>query len=172
MGHHFNQMNLEFAKLNAIKHVLVSPYHPASNGAAERSVRIVKESLKKQVLQGIKGMSMKHRLANVLLRYRTTPHSVTNCTPAELLMKRQLRTRLSLVTPDLAKNVEEKQIKQKLYFDQGKKNRQMNVGDNVFVRNMRGLKSTSEKWVYGVIVDVVVQDLILLNVVMMSNMSM
>ena len=41
-----------FIRQNSIKHTLVPPYHPASNGAAERSVRMVKEALVKQVLQG------------------------------------------------------------------------------------------------------------------------
>ena len=41
-----------FTRQNGIKHILVPPYHPASNGAAERSVRVVKAALEKQVLQG------------------------------------------------------------------------------------------------------------------------
>ena len=59
-----------FTRQNGIKHILVPPYHPASNGAAERSVRVVKEALEKQVLQGTGSMTMKHRLANFLIKYR------------------------------------------------------------------------------------------------------
>ncbi|CAB4030743.1 Transposon Tf2-9 poly, partial [Paramuricea clavata] len=99
---------VEFMTKNGIKHTLVPPYHPQSNGAAERSVRVVKEALAKQVIQGTQGVSMKHRLANFLLRYRTTPHSTTGVSPGELMMKRRLRTRLSLVKPDLAQVVEGK----------------------------------------------------------------
>ena len=60
---------------------------------------------------------MEHRLVDFLLRYGTTPHSTTGTTPAELLMKRRLRTRLSLVKADLAQEIENKQSKQKQYKD-------------------------------------------------------
>ena len=40
-----------FLRQNGVKQTLVPPYHPASNGAAERSVQILKRSLEKQVLQ-------------------------------------------------------------------------------------------------------------------------
>jgi hypothetical protein len=103
----------DFMSKNGIKHTLVPPYHAASNGAAERSVRIVKEALAKQVLDGKKGMSMKHRLANFLIKYRTTPQSVTGRTPAELMVKRQLRTRLSLIKPNLAQVVAKQAIEAK-----------------------------------------------------------
>ena len=42
----------EFAERNGIKHTLVAPYHPASNGAAERMVRVVKEAFTKHVVEG------------------------------------------------------------------------------------------------------------------------
>ena len=61
-----------FMRENGIRHTLVPPYHPGSNGAAERSVRVVKGALEKQVLQGTGGMTMKHRLANFLIKYRST----------------------------------------------------------------------------------------------------
>ena len=91
-------------------------YHLQSNGAAERSVRMVKEALLKQVLESNKARPMEHRLADFLLRYRTTPHSTMDATTAELLMKRRLRirSRLSLVKPDLAQEIENKQSKQDL----------------------------------------------------------
>ena len=104
--------------------------------AVERLVMVLKEALVTQNLEGNKSRSMKHRLAVFLLRYRTTPHSNTGATPAELSMRRRLRTRLSLVKQDLAQVVERKQNKQKEYKDlKCHKDRQFLENDTVRVRN-------------------------------------
>jgi len=128
----------QFMRKNGIKHKLVPPYHPQSNGAAERSVRVVKDALFKQVLEGKKGIPMKHGLGNFLFRYRTTPHGTTGVTPAELMVKRRLRTRLSLIKPNLAQRVENKQEKQKMYKDLKCKRERSSVrNDRVRVRHSR-----------------------------------
>lgn len=57
---HFTSTNFaEFTCKHGIKHILVPPYHPESSEAAESSVRVVKDALIKQVLEGTKGISMK-----------------------------------------------------------------------------------------------------------------
>ena len=128
----------EFISKNGIKHTLVPPYHP------QRSVRVVKEPLVKQVLEGNTNMSIKHRLANFLLRYCTTAHSTTGVTPAELLMRRRLRTRLSLVKPDLAQVVESKQNKKKKYKDfRCHREREFEEKDAVRVRNTQSSGNNS-----------------------------
>lgn len=59
-GPHFTSTNFaEFTCKHGIKHILVPPYHPESSEAAKRSVRVVKDALIKQVLEGTKGISMK-----------------------------------------------------------------------------------------------------------------
>ena len=75
---------------NNVVRYKTAPYDPASNGAAENAVRSFKGKFK--VL--IKGkMSRQEALVRYLFYYRTTPHSTTGRTPAELHVGRQLRTR-------------------------------------------------------------------------------
>ena len=58
-----------FMKMNGIKHTLTPPYHPASNGAAERSVQILKQAFRKHVAlyhEGQPKLMIELRLANLL----------------------------------------------------------------------------------------------------------
>ena len=71
----------EFLRRNGVKHTTSAPYHPASNGLAERAVQVIKRGLKK-VTEGTMGS----RLAKVLFAYRITPQSTTGLAPAELLL--------------------------------------------------------------------------------------
>ena len=138
-----------FMQRCGIKHTRVAPYHPASNGAAERSVQILKRALEKQVLEGKGKLTIKQRLANFLIHYRNTPHSVTGKSPAESFLKRKPRTRLSLLKPNLAQKMEEKQLKQKLSHDKGAfKARSFKKNDVVRVRNhIAGI----ERWRRGIV---------------------
>ena len=114
----------------------------------------MKEALVKQVLEGNKSRSMKHILEDFLLRYRTTPHSTTVAVPAELLVRRRLRTRLSLVKPYLAQEIESKHSKQKEYKDlKCHKERLFSENDIVRVRNMQA-ESNTERWILGKVVKV------------------
>ena len=97
---------------------------------------------------------MKQRLANFLFRYRTTPRSTTGVTPAELMVKRRLRTKLSLIKPNLAQVVENQQQKQKMYKDlKCKRERSFVRNDSVRVRNSRA-NSKTDKWIPGTVIKV------------------
>ena len=89
-----------------------APYHPSTNGLAERAVQIIKKGLKK-VTHG----SVKSRLAKILLAYHTAPHNSTGDTPAKLLLNRNLRTQLDLLRPNTAARVESKQLDRKRSHD-------------------------------------------------------
>ena len=91
-----------FCKQNGIKHILTSPYHPSSNGLAERAVQTFKSAVVR--MEG----PMDVRLSRFLFRYRVTPQSTTGLSPSQLLMGRRLRTRLDLLHPDVAVRIDEK----------------------------------------------------------------
>ena len=131
---------------NGIRHTLSAPYHPATNGAAERFVQTFKHSMK--AAERDPG-TMVQKLARFLLMYRTTPHSTTGVTPAELFLKRSLRTRLDLLRPSVQGHVETKQMDQKRFHDTGSVDRNFDVGQTVLVRNLRD----GPKWLQGVIVE-------------------
>ena len=103
----------------------------------------------KQVLEGNRAWSLKHMLADFLLKSRTTPHSTTGISPAEVLMKHRLRTRLSLVKPTLAQAIETKQESKEEYKDlKNHWERQFSENDTVRVRNSQA-NDNSEKWILG-----------------------
>ena len=125
---------------NGIKFTRVPPYHPASNGAAERSVHTVKVALTKQVLDGkASTLTVEHRLANFLILNRSTPHTVTGQSPAVLFLGWQIRNCFTLLKPSLNRAVEEKQVKQKEYHDEWRvKLREFKLNELVLVRNWQG----------------------------------
>ncbi|XP_043246354.1 uncharacterized protein K02A2.6-like isoform X1 [Amphibalanus amphitrite] len=74
---------------NRVCHRTIEPRHSQGNGLAERVVKEVK-----LVLQRDAGDGWELALSKWLLRQRTTPHSTTTVTPAELMLGRKLKTRL------------------------------------------------------------------------------
>ena len=72
----------DFCKFNGIKHSLTPPYHPASNGAAEHSVQVIKQGMRKMG----SAITIEKRLAQFLLIYQSTPHTTTGMKPDELFL--------------------------------------------------------------------------------------
>lgn len=133
-----------FLKMNGVQHTRSSPYHPATNGEAERFVRTFKEAMKTS--RG-DGLTLPHRINNFLLTYRTTPHMTTRTPPCELLMGRSLRTRWDLLKPGTDETVRRRQANQKAQHNQHARLRCLSIGASVMVRNF----SSGPDWVPGVV---------------------
>ena len=138
----------QFLKQNGVKFTHIPPYHPASNGAAKHSVQTTKGVLAKQVLDvKTSKLSLQHPLANFLIMYCSTPHTVTGQSPGHLFLGRQIRNCFTLLKPNLSKAVEEQQLKQKQHHDNGRvKYREFKLNDMVLVRNWR---HGVERWIPG-----------------------
>ena len=135
-GPQFTSSTFEaFCKNNEICHKRSAPYHPSTNGEAERFVQSFKKGLR------IETGDLQITLCKFLMHYRPSPHASTGKTPAELMFNRNIRTRLDLLHPlpekmnDQADNSEVK-------------TRQLKVGDLVWARSYH----TEQKWIPGKIV--------------------
>lgn len=130
---------LEFTKKNGIRHVFSAPYHPASNGQAERAVRTVKESLK-----CMSDGDIETKLRRLLFKNHITPQTTTGHSPAELLFKRRLRSPLTLLRPDLNARVEAKNV-----VGSGR-TRSFEANEPVWALNF----GRGEKWMAGNVLEV------------------
>ncbi|KAG8174287.1 hypothetical protein JTE90_020774 [Oedothorax gibbosus] len=121
----------EFIKRNGIRHLFTAPYHPSSNGQAERAVQFVKNRLKK-----VSNGSLSVRLSRILMNFRRTPLALHGISPAEIMLGRQIRCRLDLVhSPSPNSNALEAPHKS------------FQNGEEVYIRNY----ASGERWVPGVI---------------------
>ncbi|KAG5866523.1 hypothetical protein JTB14_019634 [Gonioctena quinquepunctata] len=115
-----------FLTNNLIRRARIAPYHPASNGQAERMVQTTKHFFKM-----LKDGDIKTKLARFLMQQHSTPISTTGNSPAEILMNRKLQTRLSSLHP----KVLETSKNQTLEEDAPEVMRQFRAKDPVFARN-------------------------------------
>ncbi|XP_060110986.1 uncharacterized protein LOC132583340 [Heteronotia binoei] len=123
----------EFLQRYLIRHIRSAPFHPATNGQAERMVRTTKEALGR-IVQG----DWDHRLAAFLFENRITPNLVTGVSSAELLMGRKLITRLDRLHPGRASDIRgSPEIREAA--------RGFFVGDPVYARNY----ANGPEWVAG-----------------------
>ncbi|XP_043232594.1 uncharacterized protein K02A2.6-like isoform X1 [Amphibalanus amphitrite] len=135
-----------FCTQNGITHLRTAPLSPKSNGLAERAVQTVKQGLRKQ------GNGTLHtKLARVLFTYRSSPHSTTGVTPAELMTGRRMRTRLDCMLPSLQDRVVSSQWKMKERYDRQAQRRTILPGMSVLVSQVSGLAGVGRttRWLPG-----------------------
>lgn len=125
----------QFLRMNGIVHKMGAPYHPATNGQAERYVQTMKQKLKS--LKCTK-MQLNVELCNILLVYRKMIHPTTGQSPAMMMFGRQIRSRIDLMLP---KN---EVVSAKNYIV-----REFKVGDRVRVRDFL----SADKWKFGKIAE-------------------
>ncbi|XP_059053034.1 uncharacterized protein K02A2.6-like, partial [Achroia grisella] len=129
----------KYLKSCGIRQILVPPYHPSSNGQAERTVQTVKNKLRKRTSE-----PWHVRLPNLLYGLRATPNSVNEKTPAELLNNRRFRTQFDYLNPlsyktDRKLSANENNEKLKV--------RSFEIGESVYVRNY----SKGPRWLRGMV---------------------
>ena len=131
VGHEY----VEFLKKNGIKQIRTAPYHPSSNGQAERYVRTFKEAMKSLATGDVET-----KLNRMLFKYRVMPHSTTGSSPAELMFNRQLRSPFSLLQPSKGYRTKEPN-------SSATGLRNLEEGDRVWAKNF----GKGERWLAGVV---------------------
>lgn len=125
----------QFLRMNGVVHKMGAPYHPATNGQAERYVQTIKQKLK--ALKCYKSQ-LNQELCNILLTYRKMIHPYTGKSPSMLVFGRQIRSRLDLL---LSKN--------NIPNNPEIAVRQFRDGDRVRVRDFL----SQIKWKFGIIAE-------------------
>lgn len=85
-----------FYRKNGIIHITSAPYHPATNGQAERMVQELKRALAKGGKEELQCI-----LARFLFKQHTTVHMSTGKTPAVMLFGRELPSLITRLVPPM-----------------------------------------------------------------------
>jgi transposase InsO family protein/predicted aspartyl protease len=107
-GPPFNSHEMkQFYKYYGITHLTTAPYHPASNGLAERFVRTFKDGLEKEKQSG---QSDKYKaVRNILRTYRWSIHTSTGHSPADMILQHPIRTALHRLKPVDSNSLQQQQ---------------------------------------------------------------
>nr|XP_054921419.1 uncharacterized protein LOC126519842 [Dermacentor andersoni] len=133
---------------------------PVPFALQERVERQLREHVETGMLRPVlereasgKQQTVQENIDSFLMAYRNTPSSVTSKSPAELFLRRQPRIKLSLLQPDFAKSMRDKQEKLKEQRDLFRgQERSFVVGDRVLVKTVRGERVS---WEEGVVIQIV-----------------
>ena len=130
----------QFSFANGIKHVTGAPHHSSTNDQAERLV----QSFKKGITADKSWRAFQQTFDRFLLTYRSVPHATTALSPAQLLLGRNIRTRLDLIKPDVTRGVDKKLLQS------NNSTLKFFVNDqHVWVRNYR----RGPNWVRGTVIE-------------------
>lgn len=134
-----------FCAKNSVIHLTSPPFRPASNGAAENSVKSFKAAIKKMVDEK-QDVPIHTHLQQYLSTYRNAQHSTTGKKPSDLVLKFHSLTRFDNIrykTGDTSFN----QVKN---YSGQRIRKQLNMGDKVYYRVYN---ERDKKWKPGVVDD-------------------
>lgn len=138
----------KYCAANGIAHIKTAPYHPQSNGRAERFVELLKTGLKK--LSG-EGKNVEQDLRKFLLCYRFTPsYALGEKSPFQVMTGRVMKTKLDLLHPNKQRSADRNHaMEQQFNNHHGAKWKDFDIDDKVFIK----LYSNNKwNWVPGVVV--------------------
>ena len=142
-----NEVLCDIFARNGIPHQLVirsSPYHPATNGAAQRLIQTMKQTFRANHQEGI---PLEKSLSSLLLQYRATQHTTTGVMPCSLFVGRELPIRLHLLSPNVGAHVRDQQSQQKDHHDRSSTTaREFDIGETLWARNFHNGPSGSRPW--------------------------
>lgn len=135
----------QYCKERGIIHLTGAPYHPSTNGAAERMVQTFKQALKKS------SQLPKKALLDFLQQYRRTP-AASGFSPSELLNGRQIRTKIDALLPSPAHITQAQQTKQVASENFRRPIHNFKVGDPCYTLYFGPRRTNDPRWIPAVVI--------------------
>ena len=85
----------DYLKEMGVKHLHTTPLWPRANGEVERQNKSLLKAIR---ATHAKGRNWREEMNKFLMAYRSTPHSTTGKSPAELLFRRVMKTKMPKLT--------------------------------------------------------------------------
>ncbi|XP_052809259.1 uncharacterized protein LOC128237717 [Mya arenaria] len=135
------ELNDYLTDLN-IEHRNTTPYWPQANGEVEIQNKSIMKRLR---IAHVEKKNMRTELQTYLMMYRYTPHSTTGMSPAEMLFKRKIRTKIPDISDyrvsdhEIRDRDSERKGKGKIYGDNRRNARESDIkeGDLVLVKQKK-----------------------------------
>lgn len=130
-----------FIQRHNIMHKTSAPFHPATNGQAERYVGTVKSALRALAAE-TPSLPLQQMLHRFLFAYRRSPHTSTGVSPAERFLGRMVRSALDFLKPEPSSHAKPSDTLNAPSFT---------IGQRVALRNYA---NPNKPWLVGVVLSV------------------